>query len=141
MLIVYKILINFVFFFSPIIIVFRIFKGKEDILRFKEKIGFFSKKRNPSSSPAKFKQKYALRHEKTKDRQKTCIRRLQGNFIKWVDGSQILNRANWLGEVLSKFLGLKIKVSGISNPEFLPSPIAPRTKDERGGQGTSVHPH
>ena len=46
MLIVYKILINFVFFFSPIIIVFRIFKGKEDILRFKEKIGFFSKKRS-----------------------------------------------------------------------------------------------
>ena len=45
MLIVYKILINFVFFFSPIIIVFRIFKGKEDILRFKEKIGFFSKKK------------------------------------------------------------------------------------------------
>ena len=46
MLIVYKILINFVFFFSPIIIVFRIFKGKEDILRFREKIGFFSKKKN-----------------------------------------------------------------------------------------------
>ena len=46
MLIIYKILINFVFFFSPIIIIFRIFKGKEDTLRFKEKIGFFSKKRN-----------------------------------------------------------------------------------------------
>ena len=46
MLIIYKILINFVFFFSPIIIIFRIFKGKEDILRFKEKIGFFSKKKN-----------------------------------------------------------------------------------------------
>ena len=45
MLIIYKILINFVFFFSPIIIVFRIFKGKEDTSRFKEKIGFFSKKR------------------------------------------------------------------------------------------------
>ena len=46
MLIIYKILINFVFFFSPIIIIFRIFKGKEDTTRFKEKIGFFSKKRN-----------------------------------------------------------------------------------------------
>ena len=46
MLIIYKILINFVFFFSPIIIIFRIFKGKEDTSRFKEKIGFFSKKRN-----------------------------------------------------------------------------------------------
>ena len=42
----YKILINIVFFFSPIIIILRIFKGKEDSLRFKEKIGFFSKKRN-----------------------------------------------------------------------------------------------
>ncbi len=42
----YKILINLVFFFSPIIIIFRIFKGKEDASRFKEKIGFFSKKRN-----------------------------------------------------------------------------------------------
>ena len=46
MLIIYKILINLVFFFSPIIIVFRIFKGKEDTLRFREKIGFFSKKKN-----------------------------------------------------------------------------------------------
>ena len=46
MFFIYKILINLVFFFSPIIIIFRIFKGKEDTSRFKEKIGFFSKKRN-----------------------------------------------------------------------------------------------
>ena len=46
MFFIYKILINLVFFFSPIIIIFRIFKGKEDTIRFKEKIGFFSKKRN-----------------------------------------------------------------------------------------------
>ena len=46
MFFIYKILINLIFFFSPIIIIFRIFKGKEDTLRFKEKIGFFSKKRN-----------------------------------------------------------------------------------------------
>ena len=45
MFFIYKILINLVFFFSPIIIIFRILKGKEDLLRFKEKIGFFSKKR------------------------------------------------------------------------------------------------
>ena len=37
---------NLVFFFSPIIIIFRIFKGKEDTSRFKEKVGIFSKKRN-----------------------------------------------------------------------------------------------
>ena len=46
MFFIYKILINLVFFFSPIIIIFRIFKGKEDTSRFIEKIGFFSKKRN-----------------------------------------------------------------------------------------------
>ncbi len=46
MFLIYKILLNLVFLFSPIIIIFRIFKGKEDTLRFKEKIGFFSKKRN-----------------------------------------------------------------------------------------------
>ena len=46
MFFIYKILINLVFFFSPLIIIFRIFKGEEDILRFKEKIGFFSKRRN-----------------------------------------------------------------------------------------------
>ena len=46
MFFIYKILINLVFFFSPLLIIFRIFKGKEDKIRFKEKIGFFSKKRN-----------------------------------------------------------------------------------------------
>ncbi len=46
MFFIYKILINLIFFFSPLIIIFRIFKGKEDKLRFKEKIGFFSKKRD-----------------------------------------------------------------------------------------------
>ncbi len=46
MFFIYKILINLVFFFSPIIIILRLFKGKEDTSRFKEKIGFFSKKRN-----------------------------------------------------------------------------------------------
>ena len=46
MFFIYKILINLVFFFSPIIIIFRIFKGKEDTSRFQEKVGFFSKKRN-----------------------------------------------------------------------------------------------
>ena len=46
MFFIYKILINLVFFFSPFIIIFRIFKGKEDIFRFKEKIGFFSKKKD-----------------------------------------------------------------------------------------------
>ena len=46
MFFIYKFLINLVFLFSPIIIIFRIFKSKEDMLRFREKIGFFSKKRD-----------------------------------------------------------------------------------------------
>ncbi len=43
MLSVYRILINLIFIFSPIIIIFRLLKKKESILRFKEKYCFFSK--------------------------------------------------------------------------------------------------
>ena len=42
----YRILINSILLISPIIILFRLFKGKEDLKRFKEKLGFFSKKKN-----------------------------------------------------------------------------------------------
>lgn len=45
MFFIYKILINFIFFFSPLILIIRLIKEKEDPIRFKEKIGFFSKKR------------------------------------------------------------------------------------------------
>ena len=45
MLIVYRILINFVFILSPIILIVRLLKKKEDFRRFKEKFCFFSKKR------------------------------------------------------------------------------------------------
>ena len=44
-LIIYRFLINFIFLISPLIILFRLFKKKEDILRFKEKFCFFSEKR------------------------------------------------------------------------------------------------
>tara|TARA_Y100000768_G_scaffold299677_1_gene233426 strand:- start:394 stop:1626 length:1233 start_codon:yes stop_codon:yes gene_type:complete len=43
MLFIYKILINIIFFFSPLIIIIRLIKNKEDPSRFKEKFGFFSK--------------------------------------------------------------------------------------------------
>ena len=43
MLTVYRILIQVVFLLSPVILLFRILKGKEDPKRFKEKLGFFSK--------------------------------------------------------------------------------------------------
>ena len=43
MLFIYKILINVVFFFSPLILIIRLIKNKEDPYRFKEKLGFFSK--------------------------------------------------------------------------------------------------
>ena len=45
MLIIYKFIINIIFFFSPIIILVRLLKKKEDPIRFKEKFCFFSKKR------------------------------------------------------------------------------------------------
>ena len=45
MFFIYKVLINIVFCFSPIIIIIRLIKRKENIKRFIEKIGFFTKKR------------------------------------------------------------------------------------------------
>ena len=44
-LFIYRILINFVLIFSPLIILIRILKKKEDIKRFKEKLCFFSKRK------------------------------------------------------------------------------------------------
>jgi len=46
MLFAYRLLINLIFILSPIIIIFRLFKKKENLYRFKEKYCFFSKKRN-----------------------------------------------------------------------------------------------
>ena len=45
MLIIYRFLINLVLILSPIIIIYRLFKKKEDIKRFKEKFCFFTKKK------------------------------------------------------------------------------------------------
>ena len=45
MFIVYKFLINIVFLLSPIIVLIRLIKGKEDINRFQEKLGFFKRKK------------------------------------------------------------------------------------------------
>ena len=44
MLNIYRLVINLIFLISPIIIIYRIFKKKEDPKRFAEKIGKFSKK-------------------------------------------------------------------------------------------------
>ena len=46
MLFIYRIIINLIILIFPIIIIIRLFKKKEDPLRFKEKICFFSKKRS-----------------------------------------------------------------------------------------------
>ena len=46
MLIIYRFLINLVFLLSPIIFIFRFFRKKEDPVRFREKLGFFSKKKD-----------------------------------------------------------------------------------------------
>ena len=45
MIFFYRILINFIFIISPIIILIRLLKKKERIERFKEKLCFFSKRR------------------------------------------------------------------------------------------------
>ena len=45
MLIIYRFLINLVFFFSPLILFLRLIKKKEHKKRFKEKLCFFSKNR------------------------------------------------------------------------------------------------
>ena len=44
MLFIYRLTINFIFLISPIIIIYRIIKNKEDPKRFLEKIGKFDKK-------------------------------------------------------------------------------------------------
>ena len=46
MLLIYRIAINLIVFLSPIIILIRLFKKKEDPIRFKEKLCFFSKKKS-----------------------------------------------------------------------------------------------
>ena len=46
MFLFYRILINIIFIFSPIIIFFRLLKKKEELLRFKEKLCFFTKRRS-----------------------------------------------------------------------------------------------
>ena len=46
MLFLYRILINIIFLLSPLIIILRLFKKKEDLKRFKEKFCFFSEKRS-----------------------------------------------------------------------------------------------
>ncbi len=45
MFFIYQIFLTFLLVISPLVIIFRIFKGKEDIIRFKEKFCFFSKKK------------------------------------------------------------------------------------------------
>ena len=45
MFFIYKILINIIFFCSPLILIIRLIREKEDPKRFKEKLGFFIKKR------------------------------------------------------------------------------------------------
>jgi len=46
MLIIYRLILNLIFLLSPLIIIYRLIKKKEDIKRLKEKFCFFSKKKN-----------------------------------------------------------------------------------------------
>ena len=45
MLIIYRILINIAYFLSPLIIILRLIRNKEDTKRYKEKFCFFSQKK------------------------------------------------------------------------------------------------
>jgi len=45
MFLLYRILTNLILFLSPIIILIRLLQKKEDPVRFKEKLGFYSKKK------------------------------------------------------------------------------------------------
>ena len=45
MLIIYRILINITYFLSPLIIILRLIRKKEDPTRYKEKFCFFTKKK------------------------------------------------------------------------------------------------
>ena len=45
MLIIYRILINIAYFLSPLIIILRLIRNKEDQKRYKEKFCFFTKKK------------------------------------------------------------------------------------------------
>ena len=45
MISIYRLLINLIIIFSPLIILIRLIKKKEDLKRYKEKFAFFSKKR------------------------------------------------------------------------------------------------
>ena len=46
MIVVYRIFINLILILSPLIILVRLLKKKEDLIRFREKLGFFSKNRS-----------------------------------------------------------------------------------------------
>ena len=45
MIFIYRIFINLILIFSPFIILVRLLNKKEDLVRFREKLGFFKKKR------------------------------------------------------------------------------------------------
>ena len=45
LLFIYRLIINLIFLLSPFIILYRIFRNKEDPKRYKEKLCFFSKKK------------------------------------------------------------------------------------------------
>ena len=47
MLLLYRILTNLIIFISPLIIIYRLIKKKENLVRFKEKFCFFTRKRGP----------------------------------------------------------------------------------------------
>ena len=106
MIFIYRILINLILILSPLIFLFRLLKKKEDLLRFKEKLGFFTKNRS--------KGKLIWFHGASVGEFQSVVPLLE-KFEKSKNISQILITSNTLSS--SKIIS-KIKLKKVSHQFF-----------------------
>ena len=106
MIFIYRIFINLILIFSPLIILVRLLKKKEDLIRFREKLGFFKKNR--------FKGKLIWFHGASVGEFQSIVPLLE-KLAKSKKISQILITSNTLSS--SKVIS-KIKLKKISHQFF-----------------------
>ena len=106
MIFIYRFFINIIFIFSPLIILIRLLKKKEDLKRFKEKLGFFSKNKS--------KGKLIWFHGASVGEFQSVVPLLE-KFEKSKNISQILITSNTLSS--SKIIS-KIKLKKVSHQFF-----------------------
>jgi len=106
MIFIYRIFINLILIFSPLIILVRLLKKKEDLIRFREKLGFFKKNR--------FKGKLIWFHGASVGEFQSIVPLLE-KLAKSKKISQILITSNTLSS--SKIIS-KIKLNKISHQFF-----------------------